>query len=112
MPIWKMCFMHWSKLRLLFLIELRTLFASRAFWILLLISTPLAGYSFMTALDLYNQSRRAALTSPQLAAGLTSLRGIIVATLGGLYLFLSFLFPSLFSRMLSTDGAWATVGIL
>jgi len=104
--------MHWSKLKLLFLIELRTLFASRAFWILLLISSPLTGYSFMTAIDLYNQSSRAALTSPQLATGLNPFDGIIVPTLGGLYLVLTLLFPFLAIRMLSTDKASGAFRIL
>jgi ABC-type transport system involved in multi-copper enzyme maturation permease subunit len=83
--------------------ELRCLLASRALWVMLLLLSPLIGYSFIQALALYGEASRTALQYPELARGMTPLDGILVPTFGGLYLATTLLFPFVAIRLISEE---------
>ncbi len=86
--------------RLLFTSELRELMVSRALWAMVLISAPLVGFSFIQAVRLYSETSSNALKLPQLAANLSPLDGIIVPTLGAVYLMNTFLLPFVAIRLI------------
>src|SRR5262245_42462140 len=73
--------------------EWRDLLAGRAFWALLLLLSPLVGYSYVQALALYAEASRSAADLPEVARNLSPLDGVFVPTFGGLYLASTFLFP-------------------
>jgi ABC-type transport system involved in multi-copper enzyme maturation permease subunit len=73
--------------------ELRDVLGSRAFWVMLLLLSPLVGYSFIQAVALYAEASRSAAQFLELARGLSPFDGIVVPTFGALYLATTFLFP-------------------
>ena len=73
--------------------EVRELLAGRAFWATLMIVILLTGYSYIQAVNLYTEASRSALKFPELSRGISPLDGILVPTLGSLYLAVTFLFP-------------------
>ena len=88
--------------------EMRDLLAGRAFWVLLLLLSPLVGYGFDQAVQLYAEASRAAAQSPELARGLSPFDGIVVPTFGALYFTTTFLFPFVVIRAVAAekqDGA-------
>jgi ABC-2 type transport system permease protein len=85
---------------LLFASELRELMVSRALWAMILISAPLVGFSFIEAVRRYSETSSNALKLPQLAANLSPLDGIIVPTLGAVYLMNTFLLPFVAIRLI------------
>ena len=87
----------------LFGFELRRLLAGRAFWALLLILAPLAGYGYVEAVRLFGEASRTALQFPEMARGMTPLDGILVPTLGAFYLGTTLLFPFVAIRALGQD---------
>ena len=87
----------------LFGFELRRLLAGRAFWALLLILAPLAGYGYIEAVRLFGEASRTALQFPEMARGMTPLDGILVPTLGAFYLGTTLLFPFVAIRALGQD---------
>ncbi len=91
------------RLRALFALELRRLLAGRAFWALLLILAPLAGYGYVEAVRLFGEASRTALQFPEMARGMTPLDGILVPTLGAFYLGTTLLFPFVAIRALGQD---------
>jgi ABC-type transport system involved in multi-copper enzyme maturation permease subunit len=86
--------------RLLFASELRELMVSRALWAMVLISAPLVGFSFIQAVRRYSETSSNAFKLPQLAANLSPLDGIIVPTLGAVYLMNTFLLPFVAIRLI------------
>jgi ABC-2 type transport system permease protein len=82
--------------------ELRELFASRAFWLLLLFVGVLAGHGFITAVGLYAEmsGNDGPAALPQ---GLTSLDGVLVPTWGAYDLVATLLFPFVAIRMVSSE---------
>src|SRR5712692_11254256 len=86
--------------RLLFASELRELMVSRALWAMILISAPLVGFSFIQAVRRYSETSSNALKLPQLAANLSPLDGVIVPTLGAVYLMNTFLLPFVAIRLI------------
>jgi ABC-2 type transport system permease protein len=82
--------------------ELRELFASRAFWLLLLFVGVLAGHGFITAVGLYAEmsGNGGPAALPQ---GLTSLDGVLVPTWGAYDLAATLLFPFVAIRMVSSE---------
>ncbi len=92
-----------SRLAALFGFELRRLLAGRAFWALLLILAPLAGYGYVEAARLFGEASRTALQFPEFARGMTPLDGILVPTLGAFYLATTLLFPFVAIRALGQD---------
>jgi ABC-2 type transport system permease protein len=87
----------------LFSKELRDLFAGRALWVLLLLLSPLAGYSFIQAVSLYAEASRSAAQFPELARGLSPFDGIVVPTFGALYLVATLLFPFIAIRTIGAE---------
>src|SRR5439155_25518616 len=73
---------------------------SRALWAMVLISAPLVGFSFIQAVRRYSETSSNALKLPQLAANLSPLDGIIVPTLGAVYLMNTFLLPFVAIRLI------------
>jgi ABC-2 type transport system permease protein len=82
--------------------ELRELFASRAFWLLLLFVGVLVGHGFITAVGLYAEmsGNGGPAALPQ---GLTSLDGVLVPTWGAYDLAATLLFPFVAIRMISSE---------
>src|SRR6516162_3797036 len=108
--VWRRCSLHsTSAVRSLkiawtiFCHEVRKLVGNRAFWILLLVLCPLLGYSFIQAVDLFSAASRTALERPKLAAGMTTLDGVLVPTLGAFYLATTLLFPFVAIRALGHE---------
>jgi hypothetical protein len=61
------------------------------------------GYSFIQAVDLFSAASRTALERPELAAGMTTLDGVLVPTLGAFYLVTTLLFPFVAIRALGHE---------
>lgn len=89
--------------RPLFVKELRDLLSGRAFWAALVIVILLTGYSYIQAVNLYAEASRSALKFPELARGISPLDGILVPTLGSLYLAVTFLFPFIVIRSVGAE---------
>jgi len=83
--------------------ELRGMVGGRALWIMLLLVCPLIGHGFWQAVALYAESSTAAEQSPVLATSLSPLDGVMVPTLGGLYVAVTLLFPFVAIRALSQE---------
>ncbi len=83
--------------------EWRRLLAGRAYWAMLLVLAPLAGYGFVEAMRLFGEASRTALQFPELARGMTPLDGILVPTFGAFYLGTTLLFPFVAIRAIGQD---------
>src|SRR5258708_2151720 len=83
--------------------EWRELFASRSYWLLLLMIGPLVGHGFLTAVGLYAEASGSGGGPPALAQGLTPLDGILVPTFGAYDLAATFLFQFVAIRMISAE---------
>src|SRR3954471_7562099 len=89
--------------------ELRELFSSRAYWLLLLMIGPLVGHAFITAVDTYAEASGIGGGPAALAQGLSPLDGIFVPTFGAYDIAATLLFPFVAIRLVSgerTSGAW------
>src|SRR5919202_1025995 len=98
--------------RLLFASELRELLVSRALWAMVLISAPLVGFSFIQAVRRYGEASSNALKLPQLAANLSPLDGIVVPTLGAIYLMNTFLLPFVAIRLIGNGKQTGALKLL
>lgn len=85
-------------LRVLFRKDLGELFASRAFWLTLIVIGPLVGQAFIQAVNTYAEVSAGAL--PQ---GLSPLDGIVVPSLGAYELAIMLLFPFVAIRTISAE---------
>jgi ABC-type transport system involved in multi-copper enzyme maturation permease subunit len=83
--------------------ELWDILSGRALWTMLLLLCPLIGYSFVQAVSLYSEASVSALQSPVLARGLSPLDGVLVPSLGALYIGTTLLFPFVAIRVLSQE---------
>ena len=83
--------------------EWRELFASRSYWLLLLMIGPLVGHGFITAVGFYAEASGSGGGPAALAQGLTPLDGILVPTFGAYDLAATFLFPFVAIRMISAE---------
>src|SRR5919199_3757700 len=83
--------------------ELWDILSGRALWTMLLLLCPLIGYSFVLAVSLYSEASTAALHAPVLARGLSPLDGVLVPSLGALYVGTTLLFPFVAIRGLSQE---------
>jgi len=81
-------------------------------WVLLLLLSPLVGYSYIQAVTLYAEASRSAIQIPELARGLTPLDGIFVPTLGALYLANTFLFPFIAIRTIASEKQSGSLKLL
>src|SRR5438477_9051232 len=85
--------------------EIRELATGNSLWVLLLLLSPLVGYSFIQAVALYTEASRPALSIPELARQLSPFDGILVPTLGGFYLAVTLLFPFIAIRLVAAEKA-------
>ncbi|HKV34539.1 MAG TPA: ABC transporter permease subunit [Pyrinomonadaceae bacterium] len=83
--------------------EFRELFATRAFWLLLLVAGLLTGHGFITAVHLYAEMSGSGGGPAALPQGLTSLDGVLVPTWGAYDLAATLLFPFVAIRMISAE---------
>jgi ABC-2 type transport system permease protein len=83
--------------------EWRELWSSRSFWLLLMMTGPLVGQGFISAVGLYGEASGAGGGAAALAQGLTPLDGILVPTFGAYDLAATFLFPFVVIRMVSAE---------
>src|SRR3954471_14608840 len=89
--------------------ELRELFSSRAYWLLLLMIGPLVGHGFITAVETYAEASGIGGGPAALAQGLSPLDGILVPTFGAYDIAVTLLFPFVAIRLVSGErasGAW------
>lgn len=89
--------------------EWRELFASRSFWLLLLMMGPLVGHAFIGAVNLYAEVSGIGGGAAALPQGLTPLEGILVPTFGAYDLAATFLFPFVAIRAIAAEkesGGW------
>src|SRR4029077_5848596 len=84
---------------------MRELITGSSLWVLLLLLSPLVGYSFIQAVALYAEASRPALSIPELARQLSPFDGILVPTLGGFYLAITLLFPFIAIRLIAAEKA-------
>jgi ABC-type transport system involved in multi-copper enzyme maturation permease subunit len=84
---------------------MRELVTGNALWVLMLLLSPLVGYSFIQAVALYAEASRPALSIPELARQLSPFDGILVPTLGGFYLAITLLFPFIAIRLIAAEKA-------
>lgn len=83
--------------------ELRELFASRAYWILLLMIGPLVGQGFMNAVNVYAEVSGVGGGPAALAEGISPLDGILVPTFGAYDLAVTLLFPFVAIRLVAAE---------
>jgi ABC-type transport system involved in multi-copper enzyme maturation permease subunit len=92
--------------------EVREMLAGRALWAALLLVSPLVGYGFIRAVELFAFASRGAQQSAELAHTLSPLDGVIVPTFGALYLANTFLLPFVAIRALGHDKQNGTLKLL
>jgi len=96
---------------------MRELATGSSLWVLLLLLSPLVGYSFIQAVALYAEASRPALSIPELARQLSPFDGILVPTFGGFYLAITLLFPFIASgslpprRRVAASSCWCSCPI-
>ena len=83
--------------------EWRELFASRSFWLLLLMIGPLVGHGFITAVGLYAEASGIGGGPAALPQGLTPLDGMLAPTFGAYDLAATFLFPFVAIRAIAAE---------
>jgi len=83
--------------------ELRELFASRAFWLMLLIAGILVGHAFITAVNTYAEMSGSGGAPAALPQALTPLDGILVPTWGAYDLAATLLFPFVAIRLIAAE---------
>jgi ABC-type transport system involved in multi-copper enzyme maturation permease subunit len=91
------------KFRLLLAKEWRELFATRSYWLLLLMIGPLVGHAFITAVSFYAEASGSGAGPAALAQGLTPLDGILVPTFGAYDLAATFFLPFVAIRLISAE---------
>ena len=85
--------------------EIRELATGNSLWVLMLLLSPLVGYSFIQAVELYAEASRPALSIAELARQLSPFDGILVSTMGGFYLAITLLFPFIAIRLVAAEKA-------
>ena len=83
--------------------EWRELWASRSFWLLLLMIGPLVGHGFITAVGLYAEASGIGGGPAALPQGLTPLDGMLAPAFGAYDLAATFLFPFVVIRMIAAE---------
>jgi hypothetical protein len=83
--------------------EFRELAASRAFWLLLIVTGALVGHAIMSASELYAEASGIGGGPSALSQGLSPLEGIVVPTLGAYDLAATLLFPFVVIRLVAVE---------
>src|SRR4029077_14377334 len=81
----------------------RELAASRAFWLLLIVTGALVGHAIMSASQLYAEASGIGGGPSALSQGLSPLEGIVVPTLGAYDLAATLLFPFVVIRPVAVE---------
>jgi ABC-2 type transport system permease protein len=92
--------------------EWRDVLLGHAFWVLLLLLSPLVGYSYVQAVGLYAEASRSAAQLPEVARNLSPLDGIFVPTFGALYLANTFLWPFVVIRAIGSEKQTGSLKLL
>jgi hypothetical protein len=95
--------LHSLRFRELFLKEGRELFASRAYWLFLLMIGLLVGQAFIAAVSLYAEASGNGTGPAALPQGLTPLDGILVPTFGAYDLAATFFLPFVAIRLIALE---------
>ena len=101
-----------APLRPLLAKELREIAGGRALWVMLLLTCPLVGYSFVQAVSLYAETSFPGQQSPVLAASLSPLDGVLAPTFGALYVCVTLLFPFVAIRVVSHEKETGALSLL
>ena len=83
--------------------ECREVLRAPVLWVICAVVSPLVGFSFIQAVNLYAEASGSARTDPAMARGLSPLDGILVPTFGAYYVVLTFLFPFLAIRAIGIE---------
>lgn len=83
--------------------EWRELLASRAYWLLLLVTGPLVGHSFSSAVNLYAEASGIGGAPAALPQGLTPLDGLLVPTWAAYELAVLLLLPFVAIRLIAAE---------
>jgi ABC-2 type transport system permease protein len=92
--------------------ELRELAASRAFWLLLIVTGALVGHAIMSASALYAEASGAGGGAAALAQGLSPLEGIVVPMLGAYDLAATLLFPFVVIRLVAVEKQTGALALM
>jgi hypothetical protein len=92
--------------------ELRELAASRAFWLLLLVTGVLVGHAVLSASGLYAEASGIAGGPSALSQGLRPLEGIVVPTLGAYDLAATLLFPFVVIRLIAIEKQTGALALM
>lgn len=92
--------------------DLAELFASRAFWLLLLAVGLLVGQSFIAAVNAYAEASGIGGGPAALAQGLSPLDGILTPTAGAYDLAITLLFPFVAIRLVSSEKSSGALKLL
>lgn len=92
--------------------EWHELLASRAYWLFLLMTGPLLGHSFITAVNLYAEASGIGGGPAALSQGLSPLDGILVPTFGAYDLAVTLLFPFVAIRLVASEKESGSLKLL
>lgn len=92
--------------------ELKDLICAKSTLSLFTLSSFLLGFGFIQAVDLFSEASRAALEHRELAPGMNPFEGVIVPTLGSLYLISTLLFPFVAIRAISGEKESGSLKLL
>jgi hypothetical protein len=92
--------------------ELALVFGARVTWVVAAISALLVGHGFILAIDLFTAASRTAFAHPLMQREMDPLAGIVVPTLGGVYLATAILLPVIAARGLAVEKERRTFGAL
>ncbi|MEP6832799.1 MAG: hypothetical protein ABJB74_05365 [Gemmatimonas sp.] len=91
------------ELRLLIVMDVRELLATRAYWLMLLAVSALVGQAFLSAVEFYAEASGAGGGPAALSQGLSPLEGILVPTFGAYDLAATLLFPFVVIRLIAHE---------
>ncbi len=92
--------------------ELRELGASRAFWLLLIVTGALVGHAILSASGLYAEASGIGGGPLALSQGLSPLEGIVVPTLGAYDLAATLLFPFVVIRLVAVEKQTGALSLM
>ncbi len=101
-----------SEWRWLLAKEFRELGASRAFWLLLVVTGALVGHASLSATELYAEASGIGGGPSALSQGLSPLEGIVVPTLGAYDLAATLLFPFVVIRLVAVEKQTGALALM
>jgi len=100
--------LRWSELRALLSKDLRELFGSTSYFLLLLMAGPLTGLSFIAAVRNYFDAS----AGTALASAISPLDGILLPTLGAYDILITFIVPFVAIRLLASEKSSGALRLL